>query len=194
MQPYLGPPPNSLSDAELHSGEWHRLKHPPLWAMHLLSLPVGALLAFVVLVAWIRLTPRFELSFAPTYQIAAAFLVVMLAGLWLQVLPHPGMGMKSSSILGFWPSRLTPYTAYSAKLPKRRVIASLLLPLVVLAILPPLAASSMRFSSGWLVFGSCLAAATFGMHGVLAILLAYEVPQGGMVAGRGFQAYWQSAR
>jgi Putative zincin peptidase len=189
----LGAPPNSLSDAELDSGEWNRLRQPPLWIMHLLAVPVGLVLAFVVLVAWIVLTPRFELSFAPPYQIVAAFLVVMLAGMCLQLLAHPGMGLKSNSVVGVWPSRLAPYTAYSAKLTKRRHIASLLLPLIVLAFMPPVIASTMGLNRGWLVFGSCLSAAIFGLNGFFAMWAAYQVPKGSIIAGRGFEAYWSGS-
>lgn len=187
----LGAPPNSLSDAEVDSGEWNCLRYPPLWAMHLLSVPVGALLAFVVLVMWIRFTPRFELSFAPAYQLATAFLIVLVAGMCLQLLAHPGLGLGNSSVVGVWLSRLTPYTAYLAKLTKRRHIASLLLPLIGLAFVPPLIAASMGLNEGWLVFGSCLSAAIFGLNGFLAIWVAYRVPKGSIIAGRGFQAYWQ---
>lgn len=165
-----------------------------LWAMNLLSLPVGALLAFATLLAWTRLVPRLDISFAPTHQIVAALLAVMLSGLCLQVLTHPGMGLRRSSVIGLWLSRLTPYTACLCKLSKQRAIASLLLPFVVMVVLPALIASIFKLDSGWLVFGSCVAAAFFGMHAFLAVSLAYQVPSGGLVAGRGFQIYWHPGR
>jgi hypothetical protein len=148
-------------------------------------------MALVFLGAWARLTPRFELSFAPFYQVAVAILVVSLAGAALQLSAYPGMGLKSSSIVGFWPSRLVPYTAYLLELTKHRFIATLVLPVMVLALMPLLVVSVLQVSSGWVVFLSCFSAATFGFNGFLAAWLALRLPKGSVVAGRGFQPYWK---
>jgi hypothetical protein len=186
----LGPPPNSLSDAELASGEWQRLARPPLWALNLLSIPIGAVMAFLVLVGWALFTPRFKVSFEPGYQVAVVFLLVVVAGMLLQISTYPGMGLTNHSVFGVWPSRLTPYTVHLSKVSRRHLITSLLLPFVVLALLPLLIASVIRVSSGWLVFASCLSAATFGINVVLAVP-AFRLPKGSVVAGRGFKLYWQ---
>ena len=189
----LGPPPNSLSDAELASGEWRRLPRPPLWAIHLLSLPIGAVLALIVFVGWARFAPRFNISFEPGYQVAAAFLVVVTAGVLLQIVTHPGMGFTENSVLGLWPSRLTPYTAHLSKATKYRQVAASVLPFLVLALLPLALASVTRISSGWLVFGSCLSAAIFGVN-VILVVPVLRLPRGSVLAGRGFEAYWKLAR
>ncbi|WP_460546716.1 hypothetical protein [Comamonas piscis] len=183
-----------MSDEELHSGEWHRIAYLPLWALHMLSLFLGLLLTFVVFVAWIALAPGFEISSAPGYEVGAALISVPLAGVLLPVLLHPRMGMSNSTIFGIWPSKFTPYTACTAKLSKRRAIASLLLPIALLVILPLLFAASMNISSGWLVFISCYAALLFGHYAMLALVWAYKIPSRAVIAGRGFEIYWHSAR
>jgi len=193
MRFHLGPPPNSLSDEELHSGEWHRVTYLPLWALHLLSFLLGLLLAFVIFVVWIALAPGFEISPAPGYQVCAALISVPLAGVLLPVLLHPRMGMSNSTIFGIWPSKLTPYTACTVKLRKRRAIATLLLPIALFVILPLLFAAAMNISSGWLVFISCYAALLFGYYPMLALVWAYKIPSGAMIAGRGFETYWHSS-
>lgn len=192
MRFHLGPPPSSLSDEELQSGDWQRVAYLPLWALHLLSLLVGSLLSFVVFVAWAALAPGFEISPAPGYQVGAALILITLAGVWLPVLLHPRMGMSNSTIFGIWPAKLTPYTGCTVKLTKRRVIASLLLPVGLLVILPLLLAASTNISSGWLVFSSCYAALLFGPYAMLALVLAYKIPSRAVMAGRGFEIYWHS--
>jgi hypothetical protein len=147
-------------------------------------------MAFLVLVGWALFTPRFKVSFEPGYQVAVVFLLVVVAGMLLQISTYPGMGLTNHSVFGVWPSRLTPYTVHLSKVSRRHLITSLLLPFVVLALLPLLIASVIRVSSGWLVFASCLSAATFGINVVLAVP-AFRLPKGSVVAGRGFKLYWQ---
>ena len=147
-------------------------------------------MALLVFVAWARFTPRVEISFAPGYQVAGAVLFVVAAGMLLQISTYPGMGLTKNSVLGVWPSRLTPYTAHLSKVTKGHIVASLLLPLVVLALSPLVVASVTRISSGWLVFGSCASAAIFSINIVLAVP-ALRLPKRSVVAGRGFQAYWK---
>ena len=189
----LGSPPNSLSDAELASGQWKKLPWPPVWALHLLSLPISVAAGLLVFVAWARFTPRINVSFAPGYQVAAMFFIIIVLGMFLQLSTHPRMGFTKNSVVGVWPSRLMPYTAQPFKMTKARLVTSLLLPFVVLALLPLVIASIARTSSGWLVFGSCLSAGLFGLNIVLSTL-ALRIPNGSLVAGRGFQPYWRLAR
>jgi len=186
----LGPPPDSLSDSEFATGEWRRVPRPPLWVVHVLSLPIGALMALLVLVAWVFLTPRFEVAFEPGYKVALVFSSVVLLGMILQISTYPGMGLSNQSVLGLWPSRLTPYTAHSSKLTKRQFVATSMLPFMVLSILPLLLAAALRTSSGWLIFGSCLAAGIYGTNVVLA-LPALRLPAHCVIAGRGFQPFWR---
>lgn len=192
MRFYLGPPPDSLSDDELHSGEWNRLVRLPFWVLYLLYALFGLLLAFAVLMAWFALSRDVEISPASLHQLGATMLAFTLIGLWLPVLLHPGMGMKQCSVLGLWLSRLTPYTSCTAKLSKRRMIASLHLPIGVLVVLPLLVAPITNFRPMWLLFGSCYAAATFGSYTLLALLITYKAPPKVIIASRGFHVYWRS--
>jgi hypothetical protein len=186
----FGPPPNSLSDTELASGEWRRLALPPLWVRQVLSVPVGALMALILFVAWVRFTPRFEISVGAVHQVIGAVLFVFVAGMLLQISTYPGMGLTNNTVLGVWPSRLIPYTAHLSEVTKSRAIVSLLLPFAVLALLPVVVVVVTRISSGWLVFGSCMSAGIFGMNAVLAMPVL-RLPKRSVVAGRGFQAYWK---
>jgi Putative zincin peptidase len=187
----LGPPPNSLSDAELASGEWQRLPYPPLWALRVMSFPLGIVTALPVFFLWVLLTPRFDVSSSgPGYRFIVAYVLIELAGAFLQMSAHPRRGLSTQTFLGFWPSRLLLYCACLSKATKRNAIAASLLPFLVLAVLPLLIAAVLHISSGWLIFCSCLAAASFGANVVLALPM-WWLPSGCVIAGRGFQPYWR---
>ncbi|HCX82790.1 MAG TPA: hypothetical protein DHV01_14480 [Rhodoferax sp.] len=186
----LGPPPDSLSDSELATAEWRRVPRPPLWAVHVLSLPAGALMALLVFVAWTLLTPPFDLVFESGDKVTVAIASVILLGLVLQISTYPRMGLSEESVFGLWPSRLTLYTAHASQLTKRQCIATLLLPFIVLSILPILFVAVFRTSSGWLIFGSCLAAGVYGINVFLA-LPVLRLPEKCVIASRGFEPYWR---
>ena len=186
----LGPPPSSLTDADLASGDWRRLAQLPVWALQLLSLPVGGIAAFLCLAAWVLLTPPFEFTFAPTEQIAGLLVLVVVAGLLLQLSAYPGLGLTRASVLGFWPSRMTPYTACLRWLGREQFIACLLLPLAGLSVLPLMIASTLHISPGWLVFGSCASAAIFSTNLIVAVS-ALRLPHGSVVASQGLQVFWK---
>jgi hypothetical protein len=121
-------------------------------------------MALLLLVAWVLLTPRFNVAFESGYKVTVVFASVVLLGMILQICTYPGMGLSNESVLGLWPSRFTPYTAYASKLTKRQFVATSLMPFVVLSILPLLFAAVLRTNSGWLIFGSCLAAGIYGTN------------------------------
>lgn len=189
---HIGSPPNSLTDAELASGEWQRLSYPSIWIMQLLALPAGASMAFVALVTWTFIEPNLKVNFAPPYQVILVYILINLAGLLIQTLTYPGMGLNPKTVVGVWPSRLTWYTCHlSSSAKKWRLISTLTLPLIVLTLLPMALVSVPWFSVGWLFFWSCLSAFLYGLNGVLALWVAIRLPRGSIVAGRDFQLYWK---
>lgn len=187
---HIGPPPNSLNDAELASGEWLRVPRLSVWALHLVALPVGVAMAALFFIAWAVIAPRYNVEFQPLPHVIGAFSLVVIAGAFVQAFAYPGYGFTKETIIGLWPSRFTPYTAHSTTVNRCHVISASVLPFLTLAVFPLLFASVFRISSGWLVFVSCSAAATFGTN-VLHALPIYRLPSTGVFAGRGFQVYWR---
>lgn len=147
-------------------------------------------MALLVLVAWILLTPPFDLVFESGDKVTVAIASVIILGMVLQISTYPGMGFSKASVFGFWPSRITFYTACTSLLTKRQFIATSVLPFVVLSILPLLFVAVFRAGSGWLIFGSCLAAGIQGINVFLA-LPVLRLPSKCVIAGRGFQPYWR---
>jgi hypothetical protein len=139
---------------------------------------------------WVGFTPRFDFGFASSGELALAFALVVAAGLVLQLGTYPRMGLSDQSVLGFWPSRLAPYTIHVAKSTRRKLIATAFIPFFVLAILPLLIAMVFRISTGWGIFCSCLAATLYGPNAFLAIL-SLRAPARCVIGSQGFQTYWR---
>ena len=190
MKLLLGPPPNSLSDTQLTSGNWKPVTRLPMWAFQVMAPIAGGAIAFALFAAWAILTPRFTISFAPSHQVIGAGFAVLLSGLAIQLAVHPSMGVSANSVVGFWPSRVTFYTAYLNGMSKRRCLLHMVSPLLVMCVVPLTVAAALRFTSGWLIFVSCLAAFIFGVNVLVAVRTMCQVPSGATMRGRGFQSYW----
>jgi len=187
----LGPIPNSLSDTELASGAWTPLWQPPFWAFQLIALLAGALGASVVLCVWVVFGPSFPPELSGDWYLGAICAAVLVGGMALQLIAHPGYGLTAQSALGLWPSRLTLYTYFDGAVSKARLLLSLLLPAAVLVVLP-LGASLLhtRFS-GWLAFFAGVGAFAFGLWPMMAVYAAIQVPAQAQVAARGLQLFWR---
>lgn len=194
MKFLLGPPPDQLSDHDLATSGWHRLNIPPLWALHILSLPAGALVASLILVAWVLVMPKIQVVFSPAYQVILVVLATLAAGIPVRLLSHPGWGFTSKSWVGLWPSRVAFYTAYSDELPKRNHVLQYSITFIVLSVLPLVVSVVFKFYSGWLVFVSCLSAFVFAVDVFIALFIAMRVPAHSVLSGRGFEAYWRRCR
>jgi hypothetical protein len=190
MKLLLGPPPNSLSDVQLTSGNWKRVAHIPMWALQVVAPIVGGGFAFALFAAWAILSPGFAISFAPSHQVIGATVAVILSGLVIQLGAHPSMGVSASSVVGFWPSRVTFYTAYTDVISRRRCLLQMASPFLVMSVVPLAAATSLGVTSGWLVFASCAAGFIFGVNVLVALWITFQVPAGSLMRGRGFQHYW----
>lgn len=190
MKLLLGPPPNSLSDLQLISGNWKGVAHMPMWALQMVTPIVGGAFAFALFVAWAILSPKFAIEFAPSHQVIGAAIAVLLSGLVIQLGAHPSLGLSANSVVGFWPSRLTFYTAYINGMSKRRCLLQLVLPFLVMSVTPLAVAAPLGITSGWLVFASCGAAFIFGVNVLVALWIAFLVPSGSIMRSQGFQSYW----
>lgn len=187
----LGPPENSLSDEDFHSGEWHQLRELPFWLFQLVALLAGALVSFAILILWLRFKPGLAPDPDTSWEVPVVVFAVLCAGTALQIAAHPGSGFTAKSVLGIWPRRFLPYTYFDGHISKGRYVFSLLLPAVALVGAPFLLASFRDGSSGWLAFISCIGALSFGAGPFLALSAAIQMPARARVAGRGMQVFWR---
>lgn len=191
MRLRVGPPPNSLSDSDMKSGEWTQLHGIPLCALQLLSLVSGCMIALPVLIFWLTIRRDLAPDLTATWEVPVVVLAVLGIGLLLQIACHPDRGLTKESMLGIWPQRLTPYTYFSGYISKGRYLLCLLLPTTLLITLPVAIALLSGNLSGWLAFISLVGALTHGINLFRAASFALRVPSGALIAGRGFAIYWR---
>jgi hypothetical protein len=154
---------------------------------------VGILIGAATFVFWILVRPAFPLDFAAGSEVVGVAIAVLLVGLSLQAVAHPGYGITSKSMLGFWPKRLTPYIYFSEDISRRRYLFSLLFPFAFLVITPLAGAIIFDSRSGWPAFVSCLGGLAFGPNILLALPALLQVPPTARLAGRGFQPFWRAS-
>ena len=185
----FGPPPSALSFDDIATGDWHRLRQPPFWAIYLLTLLVGAAIASAILVAWAVMTPDVDIDFGDAAWVIVVGWSTLLLGTLAQIAAYPG-GFRDA-ILGIWASRITVYTGYAGELSRARHLLELSLPFLLLSMGPLLFVTVTRLQSGWLIYVSGLAAFVFSFNAVLALSAAWQMPAHARVRCVRLQPYWR---
>jgi hypothetical protein len=136
---------------------WRALREPTPWVMQLLAFPIGIAAAAVVALLWFKITPLEGVTATlslPAFLLSFAGIVVVHELVHASV--HPMAGRSPYSILGFWPSRVLFYAAYTGELTRNRFVAILLMPLVAISLVPLLVAAAAQATSGWAAYISAL--------------------------------------
>jgi hypothetical protein len=161
------------------------------WKENLVALPIGVVAAATVAVLWFLATPLREITPRPSLPTV----LLLIAGLvavheLIHALVHPGAGLSSRSILGFW-AALGFYAHYDGEMSRNRLVACLLMPLVILSIVPLLVSAVTQVSSGWVAFVSVFNAFCASVDLLLAGSLLFQVPAAAMVRFKGWRIFWR---
>ena len=158
----------------------------------LIAIPVGIASAVVLAILWLYLTPLDDLSFQPSpieflFTLAGIIVVHEL----LHAVATPGAGLSDKTIVGFYPSRLSFYAAYTGEITRNRYVAVFLVPLFVISILPLLFALIGRFS--WVeMAGISILNALLSCGDLVGVtLIFFQIPRDGIVKNRGWRSYWR---
>ena len=171
---------------------WRRLREPTPWVMQFFALPLGIVACLGVAALWFFLTPLRELSFDSPITVLTAFVAIIPIHELIHAAVHPRSGMSTSSILGFWASRLLFYAHYLGELSRGRFIAILLMPLLIISFVPIIACAITGRSSPLLAFTSILNA-LFACGDLFAVgLLLFQVPSDATVRNQGYQTFWRN--
>ena len=171
---------------------WRPLREPTPWVMQLLAVPIGIATAAGVAVLWILTTPLGEVAMkwsASAFLLSFAGLIVVHELIHAAV--HPLQGRSPHSILGFWPSRILFYAAYTGELTRNRFIAILLMPLVVISFVPLMVAAALQLTSAWMAFVSAFNALLACGDIFGAGLVWWQVPATAIVRNQGWRTYWR---
>lgn len=190
MRFHLGPIPEE-SDFTPDSS-WRAMREPGPWAMQFIALPIGLAAMFLVAFLWLTITPlpRMDLDLS-IFAFLLAFAGIIIVHELVHAAVHPLAGRSPQSVLGFWPSRLLFYAAYTGELTRNRFVAVLLMPLVVISLAPLLVAAVVQVNAG-------LAASVSAFNALLACgdifgagMVLWQVPATAVVRNQGWRTYWR---
>lgn len=172
---------------------WRLLRQPPSPRMqNRLSLPIGVAAAVTMATLWFLVTPlravKPAISSLPVFLLLLAGLVVVHEP--IHVLVHPMAGFSPRSTLGFW-SALGFYAHYDGELSRNRLVASILMPLVIISIVPLLVSAVTQVASGWVAFISAFNAFCSSVDIMLAGSVLLRIPATAIVRFKSWRIYWR---
>ena len=192
MRFHLGAKPSSPDFVPV--APWRPLRAPPPRLRNLLALPVGVVAAAVVAVLWFLITPLRDIKppmSLPAFLLLFAGLVVVHE--FIHALVHPMAGFSPRSILGFAPSPVSGgfYAHYDGELSRNRLVASILMPLLIISIVPLLVSAVTQVASGWVAFVSAFNAFCACADTLLAGLVLFQIPASAIVRFKSWRIFWR---
>ncbi|MGO8931616.1 MAG: DUF3267 domain-containing protein [Limisphaerales bacterium] len=171
---------------------WRLLRQPPFPRMqNLLALPIGVAAAVTVAALWFLVTPLRDIKPAmslPTFLLLFAGLVVVHE--LIHALVHPMAGFSPRATLGFW-SSLGFYAHYDGEMSRNRLVASMLMPLLIISIVPLLVSAVTQVSSGWVAFISAFNAFCASVDIMLTGSVLLQIPATAIVRFKSWRIYWR---
>lgn len=171
---------------------WVSMREPSPWKFQLLAVPIGVVTVIGLSLLWdyadVRVT---SLSASAVFFFPVWIMGVVVIHELIHAAVHPGFGLTSQTILGFWPSKLLFYAHYDNVLSRNRFIAIFLAPLIALSLIPLMIALLIGYASFGVVFVSVFnGLLTCG--DVLGFLIVWKmVPKGARVRNRGWKTYYK---
>jgi hypothetical protein len=193
MQWHVGPVPEG---AFAPGPEWRPLDEPEPERLVRLAARYGFVAAALLALGWAKLTPLgFEHLGMPSPGTWAlmlpAFALLVLVHELLHAVVHPGLGWSRDTVIGWWPQHGLFYAHYHGELGRNRFVILGLLPLLVISVVPLLAAAWFDIASPW-------AAGISVLNGLLACgdmfaaaMILRQVPPGGIIRNQGWRSYWR---
>jgi hypothetical protein len=193
MRVHLGAVP--ASRAFTPDAPWHGLQEPSPWLVQLWAMPVAVGAVLAVSVVWAWLVPLHTLDFRflfSSVDVLLSCLGIVVSHEVLHVVVHPRSGRSPQSVLGLWPSRVTLYVHYDGELSRRRFLAALLIPFIILTLGPLLVAAVTEVAAARGCFVSILNAALASVDLLGAGIIVRQVPTDAIVRNHGWRTYWRN--
>ena len=188
MRFHIGPIPKSNNFEPDDS--WNSIKEAPPEKAQWFAAPLGFIAAILVFLIWKNLTP-FIIDMPSLLVLIISYIGMIIIHELLHALAHPGSGISSKSILGFWPSQGVFYAHYEGSIRRNRFILILVLPLIVISFIAPFICAVLQISPSWLFFVSILnaLAACVDIYGL--VLMVTQVPSRAITRNHGWRTYWK---
>jgi hypothetical protein len=191
---HIGPPPEDPTFSPLPP--WRRLREPRSLAVALLlSLPLGVLAAFGLLIMGTALAPgeRAEVTVEADRLAHVLVFFVLLISLHelLHAVSFPESLSSRNVVLGIWPRALLFYAHYVGELSRERFLLSLICPFAAISIGSLLLALIDPARSGLWMFAGVLNALSSSMDLLGVLLVIAQLPRGARVRNQGRFTYWR---
>jgi hypothetical protein len=155
-------------------------------------LPIGVVAGVTVAALWFLVTPlrpvKPAISSLPIFLLL--FPVLVAVHEFIHVLPHPRAGFSPRSVLGFW-SALGFYAHYDGEMSRNRLVASMLMPLLIISIVPLFVLAVTQVASGWVAFISAFNAFCSSVDIMLAGSVLLHIPATAIVRFKSWRIYWR---
>ena len=194
MPLHLGPVPDNFEP----DAAWRELKKPGPIAIQLLALPVGLVAAATATCFWllVGLDPRY-IGQGLRLVALMAFLVhaippLILAHELSHAIAYPSF---TRTILGFWPRGMLAYAVFPVPLSRNRCLFAGAMPILVLSVLPWVAAATGVFPQGVMWAAAGISIVHSLLNGVDILLLGQillEVPPEAVVHHKGWSRFWRA--
>lgn len=117
--------------------------------------------------------------------------VVIVIHELIHALVHPGLGLSGKTVIRFWPSKMFVCTYYLGEITRNRSIAVQSMPVVVLSVLPLLAAIIMQTAPLWLAYTSIVNAFIASGDIVAVVMTIRELPGNSIIRTTGWNGYYR---
>lgn len=141
---------------------------------------------------WFAITPLPEVPKISLPTCLFSFVGIVVVHELIHVAVHPLSGRSAHSIVGFWPSGGMIYAHYDQEMTRNRFVAILLMPLVVISLVPLIAAAVGRGTSGWMAFVSAFNAFLACVDILGAGLVLFQIPGTAIVRQQVWRTYWRA--
>jgi hypothetical protein len=189
MRFHLGAIP--ASDNADWSAGWKPLREPHVGVFFVAGLLIGGILCALVVALWIQFTPITTNPAANPVLLSICLAAIIPVHELLHAVVHPQFGFSPKTIVGCWPRWMLCYAHYEGPLSRRRLLAVLAMPSIVLTVLPLLACSLFDYGSVTLGFISAMNALAAGGDALAISLFVAQVPPGGTIQNNGWRSYWR---
>lgn len=191
---FNGIPENPLFEPEQQG--WTAMKEPSPWVLQAFGLPVGIIAAGCIGALWWAFV---DIDFKAVQDLPLPLAFILICVLMIVIheivhmLAHPGAGMSSDTIMGFWPAKMLFFAHWDAELTRKRFLTILVMPFVVLSVLPLLVGIALGSAHPYVAAFTLMnaLAACCDLLGVALVLAG--VPRNAKVRNKGWKTYYRVA-
>jgi hypothetical protein len=123
--------------------------------------------------------------------LVAVFVLIWPIHELLHVLAFPDFGFSSKTVVGFLPTKVLFFALFEGEVSRNRFLVAGAAPVIVLTVVPLLAAAVFRLDHPLLAFVSVANALVSAIDLVAIGILLVRVPSRAVLRAKGWKTYWR---